>query len=908
MKYCLHAEANTERRSRFSPTQCGFHVGSRCPDMNKSLAVAVGIVIVAIAAVSGGYLATHRSPVRPMARAEAPAGRTEPASQPAASSNMAHAEPAQPPAVLVNVAAPEFGGHIALVTSESDHEDRAAIHLIDRGKPEESSWSAAGPSPQEFVVGFLPGHTVQISAIVFNPNTHTAARWAKDVEVWVSTESATAGFEKVGALTLTRDDVEQTITIAPVAARFLKIRVLSQYLGDDYAVGLGKIKVLGALDASGRQAAVAVPLQAPPKSQQAELASAATCEAEAAASGPPARGSSAKVLVLARKDSMYPPLLYSAEPAAARAQSIFGSLAFTRVAPGAATATLLDAAQGYDTVVLAQVCDIGTSLPDGFKHALINWVGQGHKLIVHDSDQCDAEHRPDYGFLPFKFATSNPGRHGAEGKKLTFVEENSLGRSSPGDPAFLDLDGWAREHNELGDSNTVTEYDAHWCGALMTRNMLGISGFVETYAHYGRGLILYDGFDADQGANPFYRRLVTHELEQPFDPDGLQCSARLSSFVLTTEARLRTRYMAAGQTYRYPVTLLSNQGYTGTVHLTANPMPADPTVSVALEKDAVDLVDSSDVQLTVTTTDTAAPSPRAIAVRGTDAAGRSNVMCLRLEERTTGSLVVITDFPHPPVPTKNLEIILDLSGSMKSALGKSTRIATARRVLHDVITKIPADFHVGLRAYGHRYGSRQAQTCTDSELVVAIQPLNRDRLLAMVDAKQPRGETPLVYSVLQAAGDLKAAGGGSVILITDGEESCHGDAAAAARELKASGAAINLQILGFTLGGQQVERELTRFAEGTGGRYFGAQDGEQLGTALLMAAVDKMSFVVLDGASHEVGHGDTDGAPLDLAPGEYTLVVRASTGELRADHVVVSARGESVVKVVVDGGRFQLRW
>ena len=159
----------------------------------------------------------------------------------------------------------------------------------------------------------------------------------------------------------------------------------------------------------------------------------------------------------------------------------------------------------------------------------------------------------------------------------------------------------------------------------MTRNMLGVNGFVETYAHYGRGLILYDGFDADQGNNPFYRRLVTRELEQPFDPDGLQCSARLNSFVLTTDARLRTRFMAAGQTYRYPVTLVSSQGYKGTVHLTADPVPADPNVSVALEKDAVDLVDSSDVQLTVTTTASAALSPRTIAVRGTDAAGRSNV-------------------------------------------------------------------------------------------------------------------------------------------------------------------------------------------------------------------------------------------------------------------------------------------
>lgn len=872
--------------------------------MKKSIAVSV---VVAMAAVAG-YVATHRStavPRPPAAGAPVTApGSGSPQPAPAAAAQQ------KPSGELLNVAAPEFGGYIAAVTSESDHEDRAAIHLIDRGQPEQSSWSAAGPAPQEVVVGFLPGHTAEISAIVFNPNTHTVARWAKDVEAWVSGESPTAGFVKIGSLTLSRDDVEQTMTFAPVAARFLKIRVLSQYLGDDSAVGLGKIKVMGALDASGRDAVMArVAAEAPPETARTGSLSTAACEVQAPAPPlPPARGSSAKVLVLARKDSLYPPLGYTAkDPGEDAATSLFGRVSFTRVAPGAATVALLDAAHGYDTVVLAQVCDVKTSLPDSFKRALLGWVGQGHKLIIHDSDLCGADQRPDYSFLPFKFATSNPGRHGAESKKLTLIEDNSLSRSSPGDLAFLDVDGWARGHNELGDSNTVTEYDAHWCGALMTRNMLNVNGFVETYAHYGRGLILYDGFDFDQGANPFYRRLVTRELAQPFDPDGLQCSARLNDFVLTTQPALRTQYMAAGRTYRYPVTLLSNQGYKGTVRLTASPLPADPNVSVALEQDAIDLVDSSDVQLTVTTTGAVALTPRTIAVLGTDAAGRSNALCLRLEERTTGGLRVMTDFPHPPHPTKNLEIILDLSGSMKLPLGTSTRIATARRVLRDVIAKIPDDFNVGLRVYGHRYGSRQKETCTDSELVMPIQTLNRDRLLAIVDAKQPRGETPLVYSVLQTAADLKAAGGGSVILITDGEESCHGDATAAARQLKASGIDINLQILGFTLSGQQVQRDLTQFAEATGGRYFGAQDGDALGRALLMAAVDKMSFVVLDGAGRQVAKGETDAAAVDLQPGEYTVLVRASTGELRADRVAVTARGESIVKVAIDGGRFQLR-
>jgi len=141
-------------------------------------------------------------------------------------------------------------------------------------------------------------------------------------------------------------------------------------------------------------------------------------------------------------------------------------------------------------VVLSQICDIKTSVPDSFKRALVNWVGQGHKLIIHDADTCDDTNAPDYSFLPYRFSTSNPGKRGANGDKLMFVEENTLANSKGTDPAFLDLAAWTSHTNQLGDSNTVKTYDPHWCGHIVTRNVLNVNGFVETYAHYGRGLIV----------------------------------------------------------------------------------------------------------------------------------------------------------------------------------------------------------------------------------------------------------------------------------------------------------------------------------------------------------------------------------------------------------------------------------
>jgi Ca-activated chloride channel family protein len=117
---------------------------------------------------------------------------------------------------------------------------------------------------------------------------------------------------------------------------------------------------------------------------------------------------------------------------------------------------------------------------------------------------------------------------------------------------------------------------------------------------------------------------------------------------------------------------------------------------------------------------------------------------------------------------------------------KQTRWDVALETLDQVLNSLPDDFNVGLRIYGHRELSTSPKTCSDSELVIPVRKLDRKAILARVNLFKPKGETPLVYSALQVPGDLKALGGGTVILIIDGGESCKGDPVmAGARELVA---------------------------------------------------------------------------------------------------------------------------
>jgi hypothetical protein len=275
---------------------------------------------------------------------------------------------------------------------------------------------------------------------------------------------------------------------------------------------------------------------------------------------------------------------------------------------------------------------------------------------------------------------------------------------------------------------------------------------------------------------------------------------------------------------------------------------------------------------------------------------------------TTGNLQIVAETdPAKTVAARNIEIILDCSGSMLSPLGKSTRIGTARQVLRDVLAKIPDDFNVGLRVYANRYSWKDMKnSCTDTQLLLPIQKLDRQRILSTVDNLKPRGDTPLVYSVLQTPADLKAVGGGSVIVVTDGQETCHGDPLKAAEELKAAGVPVTLNIVGFTLKGKEkadVERMMTPFAEATGGHYYYAENGEALARALSIAALNKFPYEVFDSTGLQVAKGQAGPLSEALQPGEYKVVAHAGEQEL-TENVTIKARIDTVLKIVRKGQQF----
>ncbi len=173
-------------------------------------------------------------------------------------------------------------------------------------------------------------------------------------------------------------------------------------------------------------------------------------------------------------------------------------------------------------------------------------------------------------------------------------------------------------------------------------------------------------------------------------------------------------------------------------------------------------------------------------------------------------------------------IILDASGSMWGQIDGRPKLEIARETLKKVLPTIPADLELGLMAYGHR----EKGNCNDIELVVPPAAGTAEEIGKVADRMQFLGKTPLSESVRRAAEDLGYAESKStVILITDGIETCEADPCAVARALEESGVDLTVHVVGFGLT-EDEGRKVACLANETGGKYIQASDAEGLEDAL----------------------------------------------------------------------------
>lgn len=218
--------------------------------------------------------------------------------------------------------------------------------------------------------------------------------------------------------------------------------------------------------------------------------------------------------------------------------------------------------------------------------------------------------------------------------------------------------------------------------------------------------------------------------------------------------------------------------------------------------------------------------------------------------------------------TGRMLLVLDSSGSMKEpAAGGSTKIAAAKQALGRVVAGLPDDAEVGLRVFGAEVFSRdEPGACTDSQLVVRPDTDNRTELRDAVAAYEPYGETPIAHALQQAARDLGGEGARSIVLVSDGIATCDPDPCVVARDLRAAGIDLRIDVVGLSVD-SATRGQLSCIARAGGGEYYDADSADDIVEQLETATTRALRPFETDGTPIE---GGTDIDPTAVEAGGWT--------------------------------------
>jgi Ca-activated chloride channel family protein len=235
------------------------------------------------------------------------------------------------------------------------------------------------------------------------------------------------------------------------------------------------------------------------------------------------------------------------------------------------------------------------------------------------------------------------------------------------------------------------------------------------------------------------------------------------------------------------------------------------------------------------------------------------------------TVVAAAPSPADEPSTGRLLLMLDASGSMQEADPSGlTKIEAAKKALTSVVAALPADSEVGLRVYGATVDSGGKPTkaaCADTQNVVPVGPLDRPALTAAIRRFHAVGETPIAYSLQQALADLGPSGQRTIVLVSDGEESCVPDPCPTVRKLVAGGIDLRIDTVGFGVDAA-ARAQLRCIAEAGRGTYYDAEDAAALATSLGKLSQRALRPFTISGTP-VVAATTPETAPR-LTPGQYT--------------------------------------
>jgi len=227
--------------------------------------------------------------------------------------------------------------------------------------------------------------------------------------------------------------------------------------------------------------------------------------------------------------------------------------------------------------------------------------------------------------------------------------------------------------------------------------------------------------------------------------------------------------------------------------------------------------------------------------------------------------------------------VLDASGSMQETAGRVTKMVAAKQVMQQIVPELNPQVRVGLVAYGHRHKG----DCTDIEVLLPPGSTDRETLLRKVQALEPRGLTPISDALSLSIDLLKLKESETtVVLVSDGKETCHADPCKVVRKLKATGIKFVLHVVGFQVD-PTARQQLECLAGEGGGKYLHASD--PAGLLDSMKSIEEQIEVAVKAA-------ESQSTPVRTGLGRIVFTQPEKTVRSMAGLQIVRIKDEKVIK------------
>mgnify|MGYP002722950171 FL=1 len=220
-------------------------------------------------------------------------------------------------------------------------------------------------------------------------------------------------------------------------------------------------------------------------------------------------------------------------------------------------------------------------------------------------------------------------------------------------------------------------------------------------------------------------------------------------------------------------------------------------------------------------------------------------------------------------------LILDASFSMLEEDADGPRIDAAKKATNELVDSLPDTAKMGLLTYGAQESNapdNRERGCKDIQRLVPVDTLDKAKFKSAIDGLTPKGYTPMGNALRKAADELGNDGERSIILVSDGIDTCAPpEVCDVAKELAGQGVDLTIHTVGFKAD-EDARAELECIAEAGGGQFLEAADSTSLAESLKFLSQRSVTKYQTAGTHFEFS--DTPEDAKWLGEGQYQTTVK----------------------------------